>query len=154
MKPVRESPVLTTVVQTSLYLTKLLAIWFFFKGHQEPGGGFVAGVIIAGAIALQGLTFGRRAAEAVMPVPFPLLLGAGLALAVGSVVLPALLGYPFFKSAYGYIGLPLIGEVEWATAAVFDLGVLLVVVGSVKSVLLHIEDEKIEEAGPAERGGD
>lgn len=149
------SPVLTTVAQSSLYVIKLLAVWIFFRGHQEPGGGFIAGVILAAAVALQGLAFGFKAAEAVLPFPFWGLLGTGLAISLGTVVVPTLIGQPFMKSAWGYLHLPFFGELEWASVALFDLGVLLVVVGSAKAILLFIADEKSEDAhspGEAESG--
>lgn len=139
------SVVLATIAQTSLYIIKLIALWFFLRGHQEPGGGFIAGVLIAAAVALQGLVFGHKAAAAVLPLPFWVLLGSGLAIALSTVSLPVLFGQPFMKSAWGYLDLPFFGDVEWATAALFDLGVFLVVVGSAKAILLTIADAKSDE---------
>lgn len=151
----KEPPVLTTIAQTSLYPIKVLAVWLFLRGHQEPGGGFVAGLVIAVAIALQGLAFGYDAADDVFPLPAPALLGAGLLTSLSTVIVPILAGYPFMKSDYGYIYPPIIGKTEWATAALFDLGVMLVVVGSAKAILLHIAREKsadVPAPGEAESG--
>ncbi len=138
----KESPVLTTVVQVSLYVIKIIAIWIFLRGHQLPGGGFIAGLVVAAAITLQGLAFGASAARSIFPAPFWALLGGGLAVALSTVVLPTLFGHAFMKHFWGHLHLPLFGDLEWATAAVFDLGVFLVVVGTAKSVLLHIAEEK------------
>lgn len=149
------SPILATIAQSSLYVIKLLAVWIFFRGHQEPGGGFIAGVILAAAVALQGLVFGYEAADRVLPFPDWALMGTGLAISLSTVVMPTLLGQPFMKSAWGYLHLPFFGELEWASVALFDLGVLLVVVGSAKAILLHIADEKSADAhspGEAESG--
>lgn len=155
MRP-KESPVLAVVADSSLYVIKILALWLFFRGHQEPGGGFVAGLVVAAAVALQGMAFGYRAADSIFPAPFHVLLGGGLVLALSTVVLPILAGLPVMKSAYGYIHLGYFGEMEWATAVVFDLGVFLVVVGSMKAILLHISEAKADEKqtpGESERGG-
>lgn len=141
----KESPVLLVVAQSSLYVVKILAIWLFLRGHQEPGGGFVAGLVVAAAIALQGIAFGLRAADSIFPLPFHLLLGAGLTFSLSTVVLPPLFGYPVMKSAFDYIQLPLFGQTEWATATIFDLGVFLVVVGSMKAILLFISEAKVGE---------
>lgn len=151
----QESPILTTIAQVSLYVIKLLALWLFFRGHQEPGGGFIAGLVIAAAVALQGLAFGHRAADSIFPFPFHVLLGSGLAISAATVVGPVLLGQPFMKSAFGHIHLPVLGDLEWATAALFDLGVFLVVVGSAKAILLNIAEEKSadqQRPGESERG--
>lgn len=141
----KESPVLVVVAQSSLFVIKILAIWLFLRGHQEPGGGFVAGLVVAAAVALRGIAFGHKAADSMFPLPFHVLLGLGLSAALISVVGPALLGYPWMKSAYGYIHLPFFGEIEWATALIFDLGVFLVVVGSMKAILLYISEAKADE---------
>ncbi|MFZ5815586.1 MAG: MnhB domain-containing protein [Bacillota bacterium] len=138
----KESPILTTVVQSSLFAIKLLAIWIFLRGHQEPGGGFVAGLVISAAIAIQGLAFGYDAADSILPVPFYLLLAGGLTFAFSTVFLPTLFGEAFMQHYWGPLDLPLLGHIEWATAAVFDLGVMLVVVGTMKATLLFIASEK------------
>ncbi len=152
---VKESPILATVVQSSLFVVKLLAIWIFLRGHQEPGGGFVAGLVIAAAIALQGLAFGYEAADSIFPVPFPWLLGLGLTFAFSTVLGPVLFGEAFMQHRFGHIHLPLLGDLEWATAAIFDLGVFLVVVGTMKATLLNIASEKRAnrpgESEPADR---
>jgi len=140
-----ESPVLTTIVQISMYITKLLAVWIFFRGHQEPGGGFIAGVMVVGIVAVQGLAFGARSAHSVLPIRPWTLLGLGLIASLLTVVVPIFLDLPFMKSAYGYLAIPFFGKTEWATAAVFDLGVFLIVVGTGKAILLRLAGAKAEE---------
>lgn len=139
----KESPIVAVVVQSSLYVVKLLGLWIFLRGHQEPGGGFVAGLVIAASIALQGLAFGYKAADKIFPIPFQYLLGIGLTCGFTTVFLPSLFGYPFMQHFWGTVNLgPILGSVEYATAALFDLGVFLVVVGSMKATLLFIASEK------------
>lgn len=145
MKPheareLRESPMLVVMVQHTLYVIYVLALWLLFRGHQEPGGGFVAGLLVAAAVALKGMTFGLSAARDVFAFPFYVHLGLGLSLATLALVGPTLLGYPLLKSAFGAITLPVIGDVEWSTVLVFDVGVFFVVIGAAKGILLRIAD--------------
>lgn len=139
-------PILSAVVHTSLYVVKLLALWFFLRGHHLPGGGFIAGVVVVAAVALEGLAFGSRAAAAVLPVAAPTLLGGGLTLALLTVIGPLFFGLAPLTSAFGYLHLPLLGKVEWATATLFDLGVFLIVVGAGKAILLRIAIAKYDES--------
>lgn len=138
----KESPILITTAQLTLYLIKLLAVWIFFRGHNAPGGGFIAGLVLAGAIALQGLVYGWRHAQRLVPLPYPVIIGLGLLLAFGNGLAGPLLGYPFLEHTYTHLHLPLLGDVELASATVFDFGVLLVVVGGMKAILLTISEEK------------
>lgn len=138
----RDTYVLPVIAQASLYAIRLVAVWIFLRGHQEPGGGFVAGLVVAASVAVHGLAFGTQSAASVFPLPVPTLLGLGLSFAFGTVFLPILFGYPFMQHFWGNLSVPLLGDLEWATAAVFDLGVFLVVVGAAKSILLHIAGDQ------------
>lgn len=149
----RESSVLVAIVQVALYAVKVLAIWIFLRGHQLPGGGFIAGLVMAAAVVLQGMAFGYESAHRFVPVPFPGLLGLGLMVAIITVLGPVVTGYPVMKHAFGHLHLPLLGDLEWATAALFDLGVFLVVVGTMKAILLQIAADKADEPHrPGESG--
>lgn len=104
---------------------------FFLRGHNAPGGGFIAGLIVAVAALLgrmaRDLQLLRIRASALVPV--------GLLLAVGTGIAPMLVGEPFLRSAHGYLTWPLIGRFEWSTAVVFDAGVFLVVVGTTITII-------------------
>lgn len=144
----RDTYVLPVIAQVSLHAIRLIAVWVFLRGHQEPGGGFVAGLVVAASVAVHGLAFGAPAAASVFPLSVPTLLGLGLACAFGTVFLPILFGYPFMQHFFGHIHVPLLGDLEWATAAAFDLGVFLVVVGAAKSILLHIAGDDTSKGKP------
>jgi multicomponent Na+:H+ antiporter subunit B len=112
---------------------------FFLRGHNAPGGGFIAGLIVAVAALLYRMALRER----LLNIPPRSLIPWGLLLALATGVVPMVLGEAFLKSAYGYLSWPLIGEFEWATAVLFDLGVLLVVVGATLTIIdVLAEDTK------------
>lgn len=149
----RDTYVLPVIAQAALYAIRMVAVWIFLRGHQEPGGGFVAGLVVAATVAVHGLAFGRQSAASVFPLSVPTLLGLGLTCAFGTVFLPILFGYPFMRHFFGHLSVPLLGDLEWATAAVFDLGVFLVVVGAAKSILLHIAGDRTSDDPPNSAAG-
>lgn len=151
---IEQNPIVRVVVHTALYAMKILAVWILLRGHQEPGGGFIAGLMVAVAIALQGVAFGSQAANAIMPIPVQYLLGSGLLIAFVTVLGPTLFGDALMKHVSGQIHLPLLGDLEVGTAMLFDLGVFLVVVGTMKVVLLSIATEKPKRAQSEPRGLD
>lgn len=108
-----------------------LGIHFFLRGHNAPGGGFIAGLIVAVAALLYRMAL----RDPLLNIPPRALIPWGLLLAFATGVVPMLLGESFLESAYGYLTWPLIGEFEWATAVLFDLGVLLVVVGGTLTII-------------------
>ncbi len=112
----------------------VFSVYIFMRGHNLPGGGFIAGLITSVALVLQFMALGQARAEALLHAQggrrFVRWIGAGLGIAgltgVGSFVF----GKPFLTSAFGHPQVPLLGELPLATAALFDLGVYLTVVGS------------------------
>jgi multicomponent K+:H+ antiporter subunit A/multicomponent Na+:H+ antiporter subunit A len=121
----------STLAKPIVYGLIAIAIHFFLRGHNAPGGGFIAGLVVAVAALLYRMALRER----LLNFPPRLLIPWGLLLAMLTGAVPLLLGEAFLKSAYGYLTWPLIGEFEWATAVVFDLGVLLVVVGGTLTII-------------------
>ncbi len=113
----------------------VLSIYFFFSGHNAPGGGFAGGLTAGLALTLRYLAGGRYELGEALPVDAGHILGAGLALAAGTAATSLLLGAPPLSSAIIEFTLPLIGHVKLVTALFFDLGVYLIVVGLVLDVL-------------------
>ncbi|WP_462329621.1 hydrogen gas-evolving membrane-bound hydrogenase subunit E [Thiohalocapsa halophila] len=113
----------------------LLAAHLLLRGHAAPGGGFVAGLVIATALVLDQLAWGVPA----RPRPRALsLIGAGLGLAWLAAVGPLLLGEDMLASLHWHSRLPLLGEVSLGSTLVFDTGVLLVVTGSLLAVFRRL----------------
>ncbi|TSE22993.1 monovalent cation/H+ antiporter subunit A [Tepidimonas aquatica] len=112
----------------------VVAVYIFLRGHNAPGGGFIAGLITAVALVLQAMARGLHSTEALLRAHggrrFVRWLGAGLGVAGLTGVGAFVWGRPFLTSAHGHVHLPLLGDVPLATAALFDLGVYGTVVGA------------------------
>ena len=110
------------------------AVILFLKGHNAPGGGFIAGLLTAVALVLRFVTFGSQLHRGKDRL-YIRLIAAGLVIALATASVPMLLGYPFFTHTFGHVHAPLLGDIELASAALFDLGVYLVVVGNVVTII-------------------
>jgi multicomponent Na+:H+ antiporter subunit B len=124
--PLTNDPILRSTSRAVFALVLLFAFLLLWRGHNAPGGGFIAGLMTTCALILHRIANGTSAlrTDPARLVPW------GLALAFGTGLVPYLLGKPFLKSDYGYVTTALTGEFGWATALLFDLGVFLVVVGA------------------------
>jgi multicomponent K+:H+ antiporter subunit A len=108
----------------------LVAVYLFLRGHNQPGGGFVAGLVTAVALIVQYLANGIAWTEHRLNVRYYRVAGAGLLVAGATGVGSFLFDEPFLTSAHGHPHVPLLGEIPLASAALFDLGVFLTVVGA------------------------
>ncbi|MFD1794996.1 monovalent cation/H+ antiporter subunit A [Paracoccus aurantiacus] len=128
---------LMLVVATRLILPISLTVglFIFLRGHNQPGGGFIAGLIVAISLLMQYMASGFAWAQERQRVPFHAMIGIGVVLAAGTGIGAWLFGLPFLTSNYGYFKLPFLEEIELATAMAFDLGVFLCVLGAVMLAL-------------------
>ncbi len=129
---------LQMLMRPLLPLALMVSVYIFLRGHNLPGGGFVAGLVTGVALILQYLASGIGFAAARLPRRLPQMLALGLALAGGIGAAAWAFGFPFLTTAHGHVALPLVGDIELASAMVFDLGVYLVVVGTVLMVLAEL----------------
>ena len=117
-----------------LPLALVFSVYIFMRGHNMPGGGFIAGLITAVALVLQFMALGQSRAEMLMRAQagrrFVQWIGAGLGIAGLTGVAAFVFGRPFLTSAHGHPAVGVLGELPLASAAVFDLGVYLTVVGA------------------------
>lgn len=119
-----------------------VAVFLLLRGHDLPGGGFVAGVTMAVAFILQYMARGTNWVEThlrILPVRW---IGAGLLLA-GTTGVVWLFDRPFLTSSFGYLEIPLIGSIPLASALLFDLGVFCLVVGATVLMLIAIAHQSI-----------
>jgi len=143
--------VLVTISRPLLPLALLIAVYIFLRGHNLPGGGFVAGLITSVALVLQYVASGVGWVHSRMPGDYHPVVALGVLLAGLTGVGSWVFGYPFLTSSFTYVSLPLIGKFELATAMLFDTGVFLTVVGSTLLMLanlgkLSLLDDKRENA--------
>ncbi|MCT1424992.1 Na+/H+ antiporter subunit A [Corynebacterium sanguinis] len=113
----------------------LLSAYFFFSGHNAPGGGFAGGLVAALAFALRYLAGGRKEVEDALPVNPEAILGTGLILSSSAVVIPMFFGLPPLTTAYIAPEVPLIGSVSLPSALLFDAGVYVIVIGLIMHIL-------------------
>jgi multicomponent K+:H+ antiporter subunit A len=130
--------IMAALARLLLPLALLVSVFIFLRGHNEPGGGFIAGLITAVALIMQYLTNGvawthRRLSSNMLP-----LIGAGLLIATLTGLGSLVFGYPFLTSSFTHVHWPIVGDFELATAMLFDLGVYLVVVGATLLILIHL----------------
>jgi len=134
----RHPLMLVTVSKLLLPMALLVTAWLFLRGHNEPGGGFIAGLVAGVALILQYIAEGSRYTQRRMDWNLVGLIGAGILIAALTGLGSWLFGYPFLTSTYTYVTLPVIGTFELASAMIFDLGVFLGVVGTVLLILSGI----------------
>jgi multicomponent Na+:H+ antiporter subunit A len=132
---VRRSVVLETTVRLVFHTVLVFSLYLLFAGHNQPGGGFVGGLVAGCAFVLRYIAGGRRVLREVVPVDPRLPLGGGLLLAAGTGCIALLVGGDFLESAKVTLDLPVLGELKASSVLVFDTGVYLVVVGLVLGVL-------------------
>lgn len=128
------------------YLTALMLLFSVFvllRGHNEPGGGFIGGLIAASAFAIHGIAFGVPTVRRALHFHPIAISGFGLLLAVLSALVSLAFGVPFQTGVW--VSPSLLGvNVDLSTVMVFDIGVYLVVVGSITSIALGLEDREDE----------
>ncbi|MBO0681501.1 Na+/H+ antiporter subunit A [Mycolicibacterium sp. S2-37] len=152
--PRHRSLVLEVATRIIFPLIMVLSAYFFFAGHNTPGGGFAGGLTAGLALVLRYLAGGRYELGETLPLDAGKVLGTGLGLSAGTAVASLLLGAPALSSAVFEFDVPVLGTVKLVTALFFDLGVYLVVVGLVLDVLRSLGarvDEEMLAQQPSRR---
>jgi multicomponent Na+:H+ antiporter subunit A len=151
--PRHRSLVLEVATRVIFPLIMMLSAYFFFAGHNHPGGGFAGGLTAGLALVLRYLAGGRYELGETLPLDAGKILGTGLALSATTAITSVALGAPALSSAVLQLDLPVFGHVKLVTALFFDLGVYLIVVGLVLDVLrslgARVDNEMAEAAGLA-----
>ncbi|SBS37862.1 Na(+)/H(+) antiporter subunit A [Marinomonas spartinae] len=132
-------PMLLAVISQSLLpLALLVSAYIFLRGHNLPGGGFIAGLITSVAIIQQYVAHGVEWIKTRIKLDYQIMIGSGIAIATLSGLGSWLFNRPFLTTWFDYFSLPLIGKFELASAMVFDLGVYLTVVGATMLILANL----------------
>ncbi|HSM28283.1 MAG TPA: Na+/H+ antiporter subunit B [Thioalkalivibrio sp.] len=135
-----QSLILRTAGHFLLPLLLLFSLFLLFRGHNEPGGGFIAGLVAAAAVVLYLFSMDIASARRVLRVDPRSLLGSGMLLAVLSGVPGVFRGQPFFTAQWWEVTVPGIGMVKLSSVLLFDIGVYLVVVGAVLTIMLTLAE--------------
>ncbi|WP_093359992.1 monovalent cation/H+ antiporter subunit A [Tropicimonas isoalkanivorans] len=140
MRYSRDRHPLMMVVATRLMMpiSLMVGVYIFLRGHNDPGGGFIAGLVVAIALLMQYMASGFAWASERIRFPYHAMIGWGVLIAGITGIGAWFNGMPFLTSAYGYVHIPPIEEFELATAMGFDLGVFLTVVGAVMLALYSL----------------
>lgn len=129
----------------------ITAVYFFLRGHNLPGGGFVAGLIFSVAIIVQYMLAGTHWVETHLHLRPHRWLSYGLIIACTTGLGAWILGYPFLTSHTAHLTLPLIGDLHVPSAFMFDLGVFITVVGCTMLILVALGHQSIRSHRPQER---
>ena len=126
-----------------LPIASVIAVYLFMRGHNLPGGGFVAGLVLSTAFIVQYIVSGTQWVEAHMPLAPPRWIATGLLIATGTGLGSFLFGYPFLTTHMAHFTLPLLGEMHVASALFYDIGVFTLVVGATLLILTALGHQAV-----------
>ena len=138
------SIILNTVIRWIVFVILIFAFYLFWSGHNAPGGGFIAGLMTSAAIVFLYVSYGSAFLKVSMRFDSKYLLGIGLSISLLCGMGSMLFGYPFLTHTFGEFHIPLLGELELATATIFDLGVYMVVTGGCITIITAIGESGYE----------
>jgi multicomponent K+:H+ antiporter subunit A len=131
------------LVRLVLPVSGVVAVFFFLRGHNQPGGGFVAGLIMSLGLLLQYIVSGTEWVEERVRLRPRALIAVGILLTVVTASAPIFAGYPLLTSHTFHVRLPLFGDVHVASATFFDLGVFCIVLGSILLILVALAHQSV-----------
>lgn len=145
LPPGHRSLLLETATRLLYPSMLLVSVYLLVVGLQSPGGGFAAGLVLGMALLLRRLAGGPRELGTAVAVPPGILLGTGLTVVAGYSLAGIVLSGTFLKSTVLTVHPPLLGAFEVPTSLVFELGMVLIVVGLVLDVLRTLGEQVTEE---------
>jgi multicomponent K+:H+ antiporter subunit A len=143
MRPLVEErfpAMLTTITRPMMALILVVAFYIFMRGHNLPGGGFIAGLVASVAFIIQYLASGKVWTNNRLTVDFARMGALGVIIAVGTGMAAWLFERPFLKGGLAHVHIPGIGEIHLASAMSFDLGVFMVVVGALLIIIRRLSE--------------
>jgi multicomponent Na+:H+ antiporter subunit B len=137
-----DSIVLRTATRYLLPLLLLFSVFALLRGHNEPGGGFVGGLVAATAFALYAIGYGVDPARQLLQVSPRRLIGIGLLVAAASGLIGMVWGDPFMTARWDTREIPVVGKL--GTPLLFDIGVYLVVIGVTLTIIFALIEAEEE----------
>ncbi|WP_053145413.1 monovalent cation/H+ antiporter subunit A [Pseudomonas sp. P97.38] len=138
----------SVLVRLLLPIALVVSFYLFMRGHNQPGGGFVAGLVMSVAFILQYMVAGTQWVEAQMSLRPLRWMGTGLLFATATGLGAMAVGYPFLTTHTWHFDLPLLGDIHLASALFFDIGVYAVVVGSTLLILTALAHQSVRAHKP------
>ncbi|AYF49561.1 monovalent cation/H+ antiporter subunit A [Pseudomonas fluorescens] len=137
------------LVRLLLPIALVVSFYLFMRGHNQPGGGFVAGLVMSVAFILQYMVAGTQWVEAQMSLRPMRWMGFGLFSATLTGLGALFAGYPFLTTHTWHFSLPLLGDIHIASALFFDVGVYAMVVGSTLLMLTALGHQSVRAHKPS-----
>ena len=137
------------LVRLLLPIALVVSFYLFMRGHNQPGGGFVAGLVMSVAFILQYMVAGTQWVEAQMSLRPMRWMGFGLFSATLTGIGALFVGYPFLTTHTWHFSLPLLGDIHVASALFFDVGVYAMVVGSTLLMLTALGHQSVRAHKPS-----
>ncbi|MDC7818580.1 monovalent cation/H+ antiporter subunit A [Pseudomonas sp. BLCC-B112] len=137
------------LVRLLLPIALVVSFYLFMRGHNLPGGGFVAGLVMSVAFILQYMVAGTQWVEAQMSLRPLRWMGTGLLFALATGLGALAWGYPFLTTHTVHVDLPLFGDIHIASALFFDIGVYAVVLGATLLILTALAHQSVRAHKPA-----
>ncbi|HJH32309.1 MAG TPA: monovalent cation/H+ antiporter subunit B [Methanosarcinaceae archaeon] len=131
-----------TITKICVPLVILFSISLLLAGHNNPGGGFIGGVMFASIIGLLYVVFGLEYIKTFFNPDWANWFAFGLLLSSITAFGAIFFGHNFFRSAVEFVHLPFIGEIELVSAGLFDIGVYFVVIGGLLFIFKNVGDDR------------
>jgi multicomponent Na+:H+ antiporter subunit B len=125
-------------------LLLVISVLLLLRGHNEPGGGFIGGLVCGCAYVLWGIAFGMPAALRLLRISPRQLMGGGLFVASASAIPALFAGLPIFTGLWPSWSIPtgIVGNVKLGTPLFFDIGIYMVVAGTVVIMVLAMSEDE------------
>ncbi|MEL0537532.1 monovalent cation/H+ antiporter subunit B [Staphylococcus debuckii] len=134
--------VLETISKVAVFIILTFGAYIFLAGHDNPGGGFIGGLVFSSAFILMFLAFDVQKVVRSLPIDFRAVTISGCLLSITTAVVPIFFGHPLLSHEDVYVTLPLLEKIHLSSVTIFEFGILLTVVGAVTTIMLAISGDK------------
>ena len=141
----REAPIVSLILQTAtrfvFALLLLLSIFLLMRGHNDPGGGFIGGLVASLAFVLYAIAFDVATARELLHTNPRVLIAVGMLLAASAGIMALVAGDAFLTGLWIDVNLPILGDTALSTTLLFDVGVFVAVIGVTLTIILTLMEE-------------